>query len=385
MIAKREAVNTYIADMMVVLQQLSTTGSVLEELFRSNDAQIDLEAICAYGLGTGATAARLMFGNNMISCGGALEGLRWIPAPYTEDDIFYKPYVNQTNESEEDEEDDGLEDKLKDEGIEVSGDMLDRLKRMAAGLRKTLMDSLSTMLCRVIGTCGTQVQVQVQKRGQPDWDWDYYKKSLSRYPYGHAWDGDYKKSPYYDDYHKCDGCSYEDCGDDRYDECDCDCDHEYDCKYNHDDHYRYGGRDSRYPPKAYPPNRALPNNGDPYTTPNKLVPDTGDWEQDWKNYKNFIGDLPGRPMGKDVPDYSGYKPGYPGFPDSSYSKQRKCCCSVKHGAEEASSHRPDKDPDSYDGGHRRPDGEYRGGHRRRDNIPYYDPTDSEARTAEEEP
>lgn len=157
MILSREAVNTYIFDMAAVERQLTNKTHSLNWNGMLG-VEIDPNNTCVLGHGTGGVAALTMVANNMVSCGGRLHH-RLMPAPYTDEDVFYQPDSSRTASPVD------AEHELNRELTDVAGALNDaigeRLKNMVKGLRKTMMDSLSSLICRVMGTCGTLVE----KRG----------------------------------------------------------------------------------------------------------------------------------------------------------------------------------------------------------------------------
>lgn len=157
MILSREAVNTYIFDIAAVQKQL-TNKTHMMNWNGMLGTEIDPNSTCVLGHGTGGLAAQTMVANNMVPCGGRLHR-RLIPAPYTDEDVFHQAGFSQAANPVVDEYELGRE--LTNVTGALSQVLGERLRNMANGLRKTMMDSLSSLICRVVGTCGTLVQ----KRG----------------------------------------------------------------------------------------------------------------------------------------------------------------------------------------------------------------------------
>ncbi|KAJ4406333.1 hypothetical protein N0V82_010134 [Gnomoniopsis sp. IMI 355080] len=238
LVKPREANNGRVVDLMAVALHFNESSN-LDPLLWGPGTEIDLLNTYVFGHGQGGQAARLMIANNFLSGGGTLDSLIRLPAPYNESNIMYKPRHKKPTSQPKPLPGAGEEsgDRLGDNAGELENGWLDRIKNMARGLGKTMMDSLSTLMCRVLGNC----ENKVQKRGVTPAYYDHER-----------WDHHYDYS--------CDDICLLNC--------------RLECKPD--------------VPHGFFPDDFGQSSG-------KTFPDDGDWDEDWKEYHDTIGDYEGFP------------------------------------------------------------------------------------------
>lgn len=162
LVKPREANYGRVIDLMAVALHFNESSN-LDTLLWTAGTEIDLGNTYVFGHGQGGLVARMMVASNLLSGGGTLDNLIRMPAPYNESNIMYKPRhkgSRATNPGPQPQpalqpkpmpgvgDDDG--DRLGAAPGGLGDSLRERLKNMARGLTKTLMDSLSSLLCRIV-------------------------------------------------------------------------------------------------------------------------------------------------------------------------------------------------------------------------------------------
>lgn len=156
----REAIFTYIFDMAAVFTHIVGVTGRLSSFSEILGVKLNLNDTCVYGHGLGARVAEAMVAHGIVTCGGPLRG--GMPAPYTEKDVY--PIAN-TTPTRKHVGNHTVSDDLQDD---AAGNLSDGLKNMAMGMGRTALDALSSMVCRILDTCGTATH----KRGQTEYSWE---------------------------------------------------------------------------------------------------------------------------------------------------------------------------------------------------------------------
>lgn len=154
LIKPREANSGRVIDLMAVALHFNDSSNLSPVLW-SPGTEIDLANTFVFGHGQGGLVARMMVASNLLSAGGTLDHLVRMPAPYNERNVFYQPRHNGTSTIKPQPTPnpgtgDDTGDRLGDIAGQLGDSLGERLKNMARGLRKTMMDSLSTLICRVV-------------------------------------------------------------------------------------------------------------------------------------------------------------------------------------------------------------------------------------------
>lgn len=328
--------------------------------FWNNETTVQLDA-CIFGHGTGGKVAQMMVETHVVKCGGPLEGILTLPAPFNREQraANSEPTVDNTHPS--------VPPSASPSGppsasyripqiksLDLSPPTLHGLIQVFQHLRDTALNTLGLLVCSAEGTCGApnpSKRAPVQKRSIGDDPWYYPKKPYYKEPcedYGYEDDKDKYGSGCYDD--SWDG-DYDDHYVDDYD------DYDYPCE-DYDPCDRYGGpyKPSKPfpPPGIFPPNITWPPYGD-----GKIPDYNRPWDDHWDDYRNDGGEY-GRKYGhKHCGHYDGgFEDGYEGDYDDDYhcdhrpdhyrkwDKKHHC-----HGyVDDHDDDYCDYDEDDYDGG-----------------------------------
>lgn len=325
--------------------------------FWNNETTIQLDA-CIFGHGTGGKVAQMMVETHIVKCGGPLEGILTLPAPFNGEQTAAnpEPTVDNTHPS--------VPPSASPSGppsasyripqiksLDLSPPTLHGLIQVFQHLRDTALNTLGLLVCSAEGTCGApnpskRAPVQERSIGDDPWYWpkpppkapwsdcSYEDDNASkRAPVQKRSVGDdpwyYPKKPYYKE--PCEDYGYEDdkdkygsgCYDDNWDG-------DYDDRYVDDyDDYDYPGEGydpcDRYggpykpskpfpPPGIFPPNITWPPYGD-----GKIPDYNRPWDDHWDDYRNDGGEY-GRKYGhKHCGHYDGgFEDGYEGDYDDDY-------------------------------------------------------------------
>ncbi|ROW09956.1 hypothetical protein VPNG_06348 [Cytospora leucostoma] len=211
--------------------------------------------ICVFGHGLGGQVAQNLVANGVAACGGHLEGLLTLPYPLNEVDALTKPPPIALPDPKQ---------------------ILLAPKKWAESLIKPTKELLAAIICRAKGTCNSTTDENAIR-----------KRSISGDDCCHHEDWDYD-----DDRcdHYCDDVNFGD--DDR--------DDFYD---GHDDFYDghddfYDGRDDFYDDgRRYEEPQHNVDDVPPLPPLDKTRPDDSpwNWDGDWIDYSDNIGNYPGRP------------------------------------------------------------------------------------------
>lgn len=125
----------------------------LDPLLSTPGTEIDLSNAFVFGHGQGGLVAKMMVADNLLSSGGTLDDLIQMPAPYNESNVLYKPRHKPSQTPK-------LQPQPTSEPNAGAGDdadhlndgLCERLKNLAQGLKKTILDSLTSLVCRVVST-----------------------------------------------------------------------------------------------------------------------------------------------------------------------------------------------------------------------------------------
>ncbi|KAI7784256.1 paf acetylhydrolase family protein [Diaporthe eres] len=280
--------------------------------FWTNDTTVQIDA-CIFGHGTGGKVARVMVETHMVKCGGPLEGILTLPAPFNREQTAAnsEPAVDNTRPSVPYSASYRIP-QIK--SLDLSPPTLHGAIQLLKHLRDSALNTLGLLVCSAEGTCGTpnpSKRAPVQKRSIGDDPWYYPKKPYYKEPcedYGYEdnkdkygsgcydddWDGDY------DDH-------YEDDYDDYYDPCE-----DYDPCDRYDGPYKPSKPFP--PPGIFPPNITWPPYGD-----GKIPDYNRPWDDHWDDYRNDGGEY-GRKYGHKGCGYydGGYDDGYEGYYDDDY-------------------------------------------------------------------
>ncbi|KAJ0117231.1 paf acetylhydrolase family protein [Diaporthe amygdali] len=300
----REALSIQANDVQYVLSHLVTEEQPLSYLPSwTNETTVQLDA-CVFGHGSGGQVAQMMVDTQFIKCGGPLEGVLTLPAPFNKEETtaVSKPTVKDPRP--------GVPLKFPLKGAHFALPTKHRMIQVLKDLRATGTNAMAQFICRITSTC----EKPIQKRNVGDDPWFPPKKPYYKNPcdnaYGYKHDKDEHKHCYYDGKWD-DGCNdrmeddHSDCVDpcvdpcDTYDPCDpCD-------------------KPCPIPPIPYPPPGIFPPNTTwpPYRE-DKTRPDDRPWDDQWDDYHNDGGDY-GREYGEEDCDHykGGYDDGYDHYGD----------------------------------------------------------------------
>lgn len=169
LVKPREANNGRLVDLMAVALHFNESSN-LDPLLWGPGTEINPLNTYVFGHGQGGQVARMMVANNLLSGGGTLDTLIRMPAPYNESNVMYKsrrknggltkpsPQPQPTSQPKPlpgSGNDSG--DRLGDHAGELKAGLFDRIKNMGRALRKTMMDALSNLICRVVCITLTQL------------------------------------------------------------------------------------------------------------------------------------------------------------------------------------------------------------------------------------
>ncbi|KAJ4387710.1 hypothetical protein N0V93_008309 [Gnomoniopsis smithogilvyi] len=291
LVKPREANKGRVVDLMAVALHFNESSN-FDPLLWTSDTQIDLLNTYVYGHGQGGLVARMLVASNLLPGGGTLDNLIRMPAPYNESNIMYKPRHKDGRATKPGpqpqptsqpmpvpSDGDNIGDRLGDIADEVGSSLGERFKNMGRALKKTLMDSLSSLICRVkrdspsvpyghederdrehdscdnlcFAHCKLECKPSVphglfpddvgQSNGKTrpddgDWSgkWQEYHDSIGDYEGfpGRDPHRQHEKSCYDDDY-----CNYKCCSEDHHDEDDHDWEDEHDSHTHHHENHEY--------------------------------------------------------------------------------------------------------------------------------------------------
>lgn len=292
----------------------------------TNDTTVQLNA-CIFGHGSGGHVAQKMVESHAIKCGGPLEGILVLPAPFNNEETANNPpsSVRPSSVRPSSVQPSSAHGISQIPPLDLSPPTMGGLIQFLVHLRDQALETFGLLVCALKGTCGHHGPLNmppVQKRSVGDDPWYYPQIPYPKVPcydgdygyeddkYGHdsdcyddKWDGDYD-GHYEDDYDYDDPCEYRD----PYDPCD-----RYDRPYRPSKPFP--------PPGIFPPNMTWPPYGDGKLPPGYDQP----WDDHWDDYHNHGGDYGqggdyGRKYGHKDCDYydGGYDEGYEGDYDDDY-------------------------------------------------------------------
>lgn len=331
-----EALTIQTNDLQSVYSRLVNKDQPLSGLpFWTNNTTVQLDA-CIFGHGTGGRVAQVMVETHIAKCGGPLEGILTLPAPFNREKTATRsgptvnntrPSVNHTRPSVDHTRPSGepfphpspprsARPVISQASLDLSPPTRYGLIQLLQRLRDTALNTFGLLICSAQGTCGAQSsskRAPVQKRSVDDDPWYYPKKPYKDPCYDEDYDYDYDEHyPGCDDDHYDDDYDYYDDPREDYDPCD-----PYDGPYKppYKSPYNPPYEPSRpYPPPGiFPPNITWP----PYAWPpygDGKIPDyNGPWDDQWDDYHNHGGGY-GRKYGHKDCDYfdGGYPDGYEG-------------------------------------------------------------------------
>lgn len=316
-------------DLQFIHKQLATVNEAFSRLSSgTNQTSVQLDH-CIFGHGSGGQIAQVMVDTHVVKCGGRLEGVLTLPAPFNEQKKATKsqppvtgsPFASPSSSL----------DILQPHPPDFSPFILE-LFRVLKHLRGSGISLLKELVCLLDGTCGTRSHSDsgsIEKRNVADDPWYFPEYPHHKKP---CHDDEYGYGDHQDEY------GY-DCYDDKwYDDCD---DHPgYD--YDRDDHYGYDydpcdDYDRPYYPPYYPPQPYPSEPYPPYPNPSRPFPPPGifppnmtwppygngklpygntPWDDHWDDYPNR--GFPYRPKyGHKYYDhyYGGYPYGYEDYGD----------------------------------------------------------------------
>ena len=312
----REARSIQSNDLQFVYHRLVNEKQPLSGLpFWTNDTTVQLDA-CIFGHGSGGQVAQVMVETHVVKCGGPLEGILTLPAPFREKTAANSGLTaNDTRHSASPSFSNGIS---QDSLIDLSRPGLHGLIQFLKVLRDNFLRTFGTLVCSVEGNCGPQnfsKEAPIRKRSAGDDPWWFPKNPYHKDPcydedYGYE-DDKYEHGPgCYED--KCDNdCDdhYGDDYDDYHDPCEDPCD-TFDPCNPYDGPYwpPYQPPKPCPPPGIFPPNITWPPYGG-HRTPNDNHP----WDDQWEDYHNDGGDYRWKYSGKYCGHYGGgYGDGYEG-------------------------------------------------------------------------
>lgn len=151
-IKPREANYARVVDLLAVAHHFYNQSNLEQTTLA--DILIDPNSTFVLGHGQGGLVAQMLVGSNIFPGGGILDSLMPMPAPFTEKNVLYH---NRTSPSKSKKPTPTLPHGPEPTSppkplLPPHGDenVLDRLKRMARGLRKTMLDTLSGLMCRIV-------------------------------------------------------------------------------------------------------------------------------------------------------------------------------------------------------------------------------------------
>lgn len=157
----REANAGRVVDLMAIALHFNDSSN-MDPLIWTPGTDIDLRNTFVFGHGQGGLVARMMVTSTLLSGGGTLDHLIRMPAPYNECNVLYKPRHNKTLTTEPSPKPLPISghssgDRLADIAGEL-GENLETFKNMARRLSKTMMDLISTIICRVVSSSSTLIR-----------------------------------------------------------------------------------------------------------------------------------------------------------------------------------------------------------------------------------
>lgn len=163
----REANTGRVVDLMAVALHFNDSSN-LQDTFWAPRTEIDPLNTFVFGHGQGGLIARMMVASNLLSAGGTLDNIIRMPAPYNERNMLYKPRHKKTQATKpQPTSKPGAGDDAGDPLGNIAGELGDslgeRLKNMARGLMKMMMDSFSSLICRVVSTLFTPKRREATK------------------------------------------------------------------------------------------------------------------------------------------------------------------------------------------------------------------------------
>lgn len=127
----------------------------LDPLLSTPGTKIDLSNSFVFGHGQGGLVAKMMVADNLFSSGGTLDHLIQMPGPYNESNVLYQPrHKPSKTPSLQPHPQPTSEPKVGagNDADHLNDGLCERLKNLAQGLKKTILDSLSSLVCRVVST-----------------------------------------------------------------------------------------------------------------------------------------------------------------------------------------------------------------------------------------
>ncbi|KAL1873881.1 hypothetical protein Daus18300_003753 [Diaporthe australafricana] len=348
----REALSIQTEDLQHVVSRITEAEKTLAGL-----SFTDQSDLCVFGHGSGGQVAQMMVDNHVVKCGGPLEGVLRLPAPFNEEepDAGSQTPANSTNtvSSKEQFPTHGPLGSLRNLGAAVmkmighvtnitpadSSKNLStdesQLVQSLQGLQAAAANSFAYIVCELQGNCETQEPLQgasIQERSVSD------DPGYPRYP---------PEKPCYED-HCGDDYGYTD-GDDKYhDPCEEPCDTYEPCDPC-DDPYSVPPRP--YPPTPYPPPGIFPpgilppNITWPPYGDDKTRPDDRPWDDQWDDYHKGGGDYEQKyGGGEDCDHHGGYNDRYEWDDDDKYHGDH----GHDHYREWDRKHHPHGNVDDYD-------------------------------------
>lgn len=122
----------------------------MDPLFSTPGNEIDLANSFVFGHGQGGLVAKMMVADNLISSGGTLDDLIQMPAPYNQSNVLYQPRPKPSTTQPQPQPTTEPKAGAGKDAEDPSDGLCERLKNMARGLKKTILDSLSSLVCRVV-------------------------------------------------------------------------------------------------------------------------------------------------------------------------------------------------------------------------------------------
>jgi hypothetical protein len=276
---------------------------------------------CMFGHGSAGQIAQLMVQDHTVKCGGPLEGILTLPAPFNPDPTAPEPPAKEPSSPVPPSSPYGKRP------TKILSATLEILKTIVEKVQGGISGILEPAICKLGGTCETRKRsdpVSIQARNAVDDPWYYPKGPCGKYP---CYDYDYSYRDDKDEY----GPGYYN------DKWDHDCEDHYEDDYDYND--RCGGHyDPPYyppilfPPQPYPPKPYPPKPYPPQPYPSKPYPPPGifppnmtwppysdglipnlPWDDHWDDYRNDGGDIaPGYGHSPYYHHDGGYPEGYPG-------------------------------------------------------------------------
>lgn len=156
LIKPRESNYARVVDLLAIAHHLYDPSNLLQPQWKR--ARIIPNETIVLGHGQGGMVAQMMVGSNIFSAGGSLDGLIRMPAPYSEKNVLWHNRTLPSNSKPKPKPDPKHPNPsptipAPQPPLPQEDTIVDRLKRMALGLRKTMMDSLSGLMCRIVSDC----------------------------------------------------------------------------------------------------------------------------------------------------------------------------------------------------------------------------------------